>query len=85
MNDSAASELRSSTLALLARLDRGEIVEITVGGKDMSVHRPVGKGPRFMGRETFIRGVFAHPADAGLRDGLLELGLGGTTDDPRSA
>ncbi len=69
---------------MLDRYDLGEVIEITFGGKNITVHRPVGKRPRFMARESFVRGVFAHRADPGLRDDLLALGDGGTTDDPRS-
>ncbi len=66
-------ELRNNTRALLDRVDAGESVTITVGGRAVAVLQPIGLRPRWVSRDEFVRRVLARQADAGLRAELREL------------
>ncbi len=73
MTDVASRELRNNTRSLLDRVERGESITITVDGRPVAVLQPTGRRPRFMARETFVRDVLSHRADAGLRAELRSL------------
>ena len=76
-------ELRNNTRALLARVEAGESITITVAGHPVAVLEPVGRRPRFISRDEFVRRVVANQADAGLRRDLAALAPD-TTDDLRA-
>ena len=80
MAEVASRDLRNRTRALLERVEAGESITITVDGRPAAVLRPVGRLPRWMARDDFVRTVLPHQADAGLSGELREL-LPETTDD----
>jgi len=80
MTEVASRELRNSTRQLLERVEAGEEITITVGGRPVAMLVPVGRRPRWMAKEEFIRTVLAHQADPGLTRELREM-LPDTTDD----
>ncbi len=82
MVDVASRELRNNTRALLDRVEAGESITITVDGRAVAVLQPVGRRPRWLNREEFVRRMLQHQADAGLRADLRELAPD-TTDDVR--
>jgi len=80
MSEVASRELRNSTRSLLDRVESGETLTITVDGRPVAVLGPVGRRPRWMGRNAFSSAVLAHQADARLADDLDEL-AGEMTDE----
>jgi prevent-host-death family protein len=76
-------ELRNNTRALLARVEAGESITITVAGRPVALLEPVDRRPRFVSRDEFVRRVVANQADAGLRLDLAALAPD-TTDDLRA-
>ena len=82
MVDVASRELRNNTRALLDRVEAGESITITVDGRAVAVLQPVGRRPRWLNREEFVRRMLQHQADARLRADLRELAPD-TTDDIR--
>ena len=76
-------ELRNNTRALLARVEAGESITITVAGRPVALLEPVDRRPRFISRGEFVRRVVANQADAGLRLDLATLAPE-TTDDLRA-
>jgi prevent-host-death family protein len=80
MTDVASRELRNNTRALLARVEAGESITITVDGRPVATLEPVKRRPTWMSRETFIHDVLPDQADPELRDELRAM-LPGTTDD----
>ena len=76
----ASRELRNNTRALLERVAAGEEVTITVDGRPMAVLRPIGRRPRWIGRDEFTRGVLARQADPALTTELAELAPDTTED-----
>lgn len=78
--DVASRDLRNNTRAVLDRVEAGESVTITVGGRPVAVLQPVGRRPRWVTREEFLGQVVARPADPGLRTDLRTLAPD-TTDD----
>ena len=80
MTDVASRELRNNTRALLERVEAGEEVTITVDGRPVAVLHPVGRRPRWMKREEFVRRVLSRQADPELKRALAELAPD-TTDD----
>jgi prevent-host-death family protein len=80
MTDVASRELRNNTRSLLARVEAGESITITVDGRPVATLEPVTRRARWMSREAFIRDVLPHQADPALRDELRAM-LPGTTDD----
>lgn len=80
MAEVASRELRNNTRALLERVEAGEPITITVGGRPVAVLQPVGRRPRWLGRNEFVRRVGSHQADPALERDLAELAPD-TTDD----
>jgi prevent-host-death family protein len=78
----ASRELRNNTRSLLDRVEAGEEVTITVDGRPVAVLQPVGRRPRWLGRDEFVRLVASHQADASLRADLVELAPDSTEDLP---
>lgn len=82
MSEVASRELRNNTRSLLERVEGGEEVTITVDGRPVAVLHPVGRRPRWLRREEFVRGVGSHQADPGLKGVLRELVPDSTADLP---
>jgi prevent-host-death family protein len=80
MVDVASRELRNNTRALLERAEGGEAITITVDGRAVAMLVPVGRKPRWMPRDEFVRSVLPNQADPGLSDLLREM-MPDTTDD----
>lgn len=80
MTDVASRELRNNTRAVLARVEAGEAITITVDGRPVATLEPITRRPRWMTREAFIRDVLPFQADPALRDELRAM-LPETTDD----
>lgn len=80
MVEVASRELRNNTRGLLERVAAGEEVTITVDGLPMAVLRPVGRRPRWIGREEFVQTVIRRQADPALATDLSELAPD-TTDE----
>jgi prevent-host-death family protein len=80
MSEVASRELRNNTRSLLERVEAGEAVTITVGGRPVAVLQPLGRRPRWLSREEFVRRITRHQADPKLARELAEL-AGETTDD----
>ncbi|MCA1834018.1 MAG: type II toxin-antitoxin system Phd/YefM family antitoxin [Actinomycetota bacterium] len=82
MTEIASRELRNNTRALLARVEAGEAVTITVDGRPAAVLQPVGHRSRWLTRDEFARQILAYQADAGLSRLLRELAPDTTDDTP---
>ena len=82
MADVASRELRNNTRSLLQRVEAGESITITVGGRPVAVLQPVGRRPNWLGRDEFVRRIGAHQADPGLRHELADLAPDSTDDLP---
>jgi prevent-host-death family protein len=82
MSNVASRELRNNTRAVLARVETGESITITVGGRPVATLEPIGRRPRSMSREEFIRRLLPAQADAGLRRELQDLNPDTTDDIP---
>ena len=80
MPEVASRELRNSTRSLLDRVESGETITITVGGRPTAVLAPIGRRPRWVARGEFASTVLAHQADPGLADDLAGL-AGEMTDE----
>lgn len=80
MTEVASRELRNNTRGLLDRVAAGEEVTITVDGRPMAVLRPVGRRPRWIGRDEFIKRILWRQADPALATDIAEL-VPDTTDD----
>lgn len=78
----ASRELRNNTRSLLQRVEAGEVVTITVDGRPVAVLQPVGRRPRWIARDEFVRRVGAHQADATLKKELADLAPDSTEDLP---
>lgn len=78
----ASRELRNNTRALLDRVDAGEVITITVNGREVAELHPVGHRRTWMTRSEFIDRVMRHRADSTMRADLHELSPD-TTDDLR--
>ena len=83
MAEVASRELRNNTRSLLQRVEAGEVVTITVDGRPVAVLQPVGRRPRWVGREEFVRRVGSHQADPALKKELVDLAPDSTEDLPR--
>lgn len=82
MAEVASRELRNNTRSLLERVESGEAVTITVDGRPVAVLQPVGRRPRWLGRDEFVRRISSHQADAALRRDLARLAPDSTEDLP---
>lgn len=80
MADVASRELRNNTRAVLERVEAGEAITITVDGRPVATLEPIGRRPRSMTREEFIRRLIPAQADRALLAELREM-LPETTDD----
>lgn len=80
MTDVASRELRNNTRRLLDRVAAGEEFTITVDGRPAAVLRPIGRRPRWMSSEEFVRRLDSHRADPELAAVLASLAPD-TTDD----
>lgn len=80
MGEVASRELRNNTRSLLERVEAGEAVTITVDGRPVAVLQPLGRRPRWLARDEFVRRIGRHQADPTLADELAELAPE-TTDD----
>ena len=80
MSSVASRELRNNTRALLERVERGESVIITVGGRDVAVLRPLERRERWMARDVLVERLRRAQADADLTDELRELAPDDTDD-----
>jgi prevent-host-death family protein len=82
MAEVASRELRNNTRSLLERVEAGETVTITVDGRPVALLQPMGRRPRWLGLEEFVRRIGSHQADPGLRRDLADLAPGSTDDLP---
>ena len=82
MSEVASRDLRNNTRAVLAKVDAGETVTITVDGRPVAVLSPVGRHPRWISKHEFVRRITTRQADPGLLKELRSL-LPDTTDDAR--
>lgn len=82
MTDVASRELRNNTRAVLARVEAGESITITVDGRAVATLEPVRRRRSWMTREEFVREILTHQADPGLRDELRALNPDTTDDIP---
>lgn len=82
MSEVASRELRNNTRSLLERVEAGEAVTITISGRPVAVLQPLGRRPRWLAREEFVRRVVQNQADPGLEHELAELASDTTDDTP---
>lgn len=82
MADVASRDLRNKTRALLERVEAGEAITITIDGRPVAVLQPVGRQPRWIGRDEFVRRVGSNQADPALRSDLATLAPDSTEDLP---
>jgi prevent-host-death family protein len=82
MADVASRELRNNTRALLARVEAGESITITVDGRPVASLEPIGNRRRAMPRAEFLRRLEHAQADPGLVDDLHRLAPDTTDDVP---
>lgn len=80
MTPVAVRELRNHTRQVIDRVNAGESIVITVGGRPAIELRPLNPRPYALDRAAFIERVLLHQADAGLTAELAELAPD-TTDD----
>ncbi len=73
-------ELRNNTRALLARVEAGETVTITVDGRPAAALVPLPNRPQWIGRAALLARLEGSLADRGLLDDLAALSPE-TTDD----
>ncbi len=85
MAEVASRELRNNTRALLARIEAGESVTITVDGRPVAVLEPISRRPRSFSRDELVRRVLSRQADAALTDVLHDLAPDTTDDLPLSS
>ena len=76
----ASRELRNSTRELLARVQAGEEITITVHGRPAAVLSPLRDRRRWIPREEFVARLASRAADTRLREDLDTL-TPDTTDD----
>ncbi len=77
----ASRELRNETRRLLERVEAGEDIVITVGGRDVAVLKPVTARRRWMSGPALFDDLERMQADPGLRQELDEM-QEDTTEDP---
>ena len=80
MANAESRDLRNNTRALLARVEAGESITITVDGRAVAILEPATTRSRFMARDAFVSNVLSHRADRALLADLRDLAPD-TTDD----
>jgi prevent-host-death family protein len=80
MSNVAARELRNETRSVLERVEHGEPVTITVGGRPVATLEPIRSRGEFTSRAHFIRAVVERQADPALAADLRHIAPD-TTDD----
>ena len=80
MSKVAARELRNETRSVLERVEGGEPVTITVGGRPVATLEPIKTRGEFISRADFIDAVIERQADPALAADLRRLAPD-TTDD----
>jgi len=80
MTEVASRELRNNTRQLLERVEAGEEITITVGGRPVAMLVPMGTKSRWMPRDRFLAMLDGSRADPGLLDDLRRM-MPDTTDD----
>jgi prevent-host-death family protein len=80
MSNVAARELRNETRSVLERVEHGEPVTITVGGRPVATLEPIKTRGEFTSRADFVRTVIERQADPALATDL-RLIAPDTTDD----
>lgn len=78
MAEIASRELRNDTRRVLALVEAGEAVTITVNGRAVGTLQPVRQRRRWVGRDQFVGRLMQ--ADAALRSEIADLAAD-TTDD----
>ena len=78
MTEIASRELRNDTRRVLALVEAGEAVTITVNGRAVGTLQPVRQRRRWIGRDQFARRLVQ--ADAALTSEIADLAVE-TTDD----
>ena len=78
----ASRELRNDTRGLLQRVEAGEAVVITVGGRPVAELTAMPARPRWMERDEFLRRLEGRRADPGLAAELATLAPDTTDDRP---
>jgi prevent-host-death family protein len=82
MTEVASRALRNDTRGVLARVEAGETIDITVAGRAVARLVPIDRRPRFMGRDEFLRRIGGNQADAALTEELRRLAPDTTDDIP---
>jgi prevent-host-death family protein len=82
MTEIASRELRNDTRGVLARVESGEPVTITVNGRAIATLQPVRERRRWISREQFVGQLTQ--ADAALASELHDLAPDTTDDLPHS-
>lgn len=80
MSDVPSRELRNDTRGVLARVENGEDVTITVDGRPVASLRPLERRSRWMPRDEFVQRFAGSQADAALSGELAELSPESTDD-----
>ncbi len=73
MSAVASRELRNNTRALLDRVDAGEVITITVDGREVAELHPVSRHRRWMATSDFVSRVASRQADPALSEELRDL------------
>lgn len=80
MGDVASRDLRNQTRSVLARVEAGESITITVDGRPVATLEPIRRGLPWITRDEFLRDIVPHQADADLAR-ELRASVPETTDD----
>lgn len=78
----ASRDLRNNTRTLLDRVDAGESITITVGGRAVATLQPVNRRPRWISAGELLSRLAQSQADPALRIELRELAPDTTDDVP---
>jgi prevent-host-death family protein len=78
MTEIASRDLRNDTRHVLARVEAGEPVTITVNGRPVAILQPVRERRRWIGRDQFVGRLTQ--ADAELTSELADLAPESTDD-----
>jgi prevent-host-death family protein len=81
MSEVAARDLRNDTVGVLRRVQAGEDITITVGGRPVAMLTAIHPLPRrWLSRTEFLARLRGAQAEPGLRDDIAIL-AGDTTED----